>query len=65
MAPTFLPIDFSLSSSKKSQVNGVAENIDNRSYSWKSRKEALQTTPKQIPGMSTGYKVGIHASMCL
>ncbi len=48
---TFIPIDFSLLSSKKSQVNGISSKIDKRSSGYKRRLEALQTAPEQIPSM--------------
>src|SRR5699024_5129940 len=48
---TFLPVDFSLLSSKKSQINGISEKVDKRSSGYKRRLEALQTAPEQIPGM--------------
>lgn len=38
---TFLPVDLSLLSSKKSQINGISENIDKRSSGYNRRKEAL------------------------
>ncbi|TMN20808.1 IS4 family transposase [Lentibacillus cibarius] len=63
---TFLPVDFSLLSSKKSQINGISENVDKRSSGYKRRKEALQTAPEQIPGMIAGaMKAGIDASYVL
>lgn len=63
---TFLPVDFSLLSSKKSQINGISENIDKRSSGYKRRKEALQTAPEQIPGMiARAMNSGIDASYVL
>ncbi|WP_059106227.1 IS4 family transposase [Shouchella shacheensis] len=63
---TFLPVDFSLLSSKKSQINGISENVDKRSSGYKRRKEALQTAPEQIPGMiARAMKAGIDASYVL
>ncbi|WP_211062406.1 IS4 family transposase [Heyndrickxia faecalis] len=63
---TFLPVDFSLLSSKKSQINGISENIDKRSSGYKCRKEALQTAPEQIPGMiARAMNSGIDASYVL
>lgn len=63
---TFLPVDFSLLSSKKSQINGISENIDKRSSGYKRRKEALQTAPEQIPGMiDRAMNSGIDASYVL
>ena len=48
---TFIPLDFSLLSSKNSQVNGISSKIDKRSSGYKRRLEALQTAPEQIPNM--------------
>ncbi|HLS08074.1 IS4 family transposase [Lentibacillus sp.] len=63
---TFLPIDFSLLSSKKSKINGISENIDKRSSGYKRRQEALQTAPEQIPGMlERAMNAGIDASYVL
>lgn len=63
---TFLPVDFSLLSSKKSQINGISENIDKGSSGYKRRKEALQTAPEQIPGMiARAMNSGIDASYVL
>ena len=46
--PTFLPIDFSLLSSKKSQINGIFETIDKPSSGYKRRMDALETASEQI-----------------
>lgn len=63
---TFLPIDFSLLSSKKSQINGISNDVDKRSSGYKRRKEALQTAPEQIPNMiERALKAGIDASYVL
>ncbi|MUV39262.1 hypothetical protein JNUCC1_03135 [Lentibacillus sp. JNUCC-1] len=63
---TFLPVDFSLLSSKKSKINGISENIDKRSSGYKRRQEALQTAPEQIPGMiKRAMNAGIDASYVL
>src|SRR5699024_10756444 len=63
---TFLPVDFSLLSSKKSKINGISESIDKRSSGYKRRREALQTAPEQIPGMiARAMKAGIDASYVL
>ncbi len=63
---TFLPIDFSLLSSKKSRINGISEKVDKRSSGYKRRKEALQTAPEQIPDMiARAMKSGIDASYVL
>ncbi|ALX47495.1 transposase [Lentibacillus amyloliquefaciens] len=63
---TFLPVDFSLLSSKKSKINGISESIDKRSSGYKRRREALQAAPEQIPGMiARATKAGIDASYVL
>jgi hypothetical protein len=63
---TFMPIDFSLLSSKKSNINGISEKIDKRSSGYKRRLEALQTAPEQIPAMiERALKAGIDASYVL
>lgn len=48
---SFIPIDFSLVSSKKSLINGISEKIDKRTCGYKRRENALQTVPEQIPDM--------------
>jgi hypothetical protein len=48
---TFMPIDFSLLSSKASSINGINEEIDKRCAGYKRRKEALHSAPDQIPAM--------------
>jgi hypothetical protein len=48
---TFMPLDFTLLSSKKAQINGISENIDKRSSGYKRRIEALETAPSIIPIM--------------
>lgn len=63
---TFMPIDFSLLSSKKSQINGISEKVDKRSSGYKRRKEALQTAPEQIPSMiERALNAGVEASYVL
>lgn len=63
---TFLPIDFSLLSSKKSRINGISETVDKRSSGYKRRMEALQSAPEQIPDMiARAMKNGIDASYVL
>jgi hypothetical protein len=63
---TFMPIDFSLLSSKKSQINGISEKIDKRTSGYKRRKEALQTAPSQIPAMvERALSTGVDASYVL
>ncbi|WP_058306262.1 IS4 family transposase [Gracilibacillus massiliensis] len=63
---TFIPVDFSLLSSKKSQINGISSKVDKRSSGYKRRVEALQTAPEQIPGMvERAMNAGIDASYVL
>jgi len=61
---TFIPVDFSLLSSMKSQINGISSKIDKRSSGYKRRVAALQTAPEQIPDMiKRAMDAGIDASM--
>ena len=46
---TFMPINFSLVSSMKYQINEISEYIDKRTYGYRRRENALQTKPEQIP----------------
>lgn len=63
---TFLPLDFSLLSSLKSMINGINKDIDKRCSGYKSREEALQSAPNQIPSMiSQALSKGIAASYVL
>src|SRR5690625_3254402 len=63
---TFMPVDFSLLSSKKSQINGISTKIDKRTSGYQRRKEALQTAPEQIPQMiERAMNSGIDASYVL
>ncbi|SDC62027.1 Transposase DDE domain-containing protein [Shouchella lonarensis] len=63
---TFIPIDFSLLSSKKSIINGINKDIDKRSAGYNRRKEALQSAPEQLPGMiARSLSKGIQASYVL
>ena len=48
---TFIPVDFSLLSSTKSQINGISEKIDKRTSGYKRRIEALKSAPELIPQM--------------
>jgi hypothetical protein len=48
---TFIPVDFSLLSSKKAQINGISTDIDKRTSGYKRRMNALETAPEQIPDM--------------
>jgi len=63
---TFMPIDFSLVSSRKSQINGISDHIDKRTCGYKRRQNALQTEPEQIPDMiKRALTSGIEASYVL
>lgn len=63
---SFMPIDFSLLSSKKAQINGISESIDKRTSGYKRRVEALQTAPEQIPTMlKRAVNSGIDATYVL
>ncbi|WP_383065415.1 transposase, partial [Streptomyces sp. NPDC056638] len=63
---TFMPIDFSLVSSKNAQINGISEQIDKRTCGYKRRENALQTLPEQIPDMiRRALDSGIEASYVL
>lgn len=63
---TFIPLDFSLLSSKTSCINGISSKIDKRSSGYKRRLEALQTAPEQIPNMiKRAMNTGIDASYVL
>jgi hypothetical protein len=63
---TFMPIDFSLLSSKTSSINGINEEIDKRCSGYKRRIEALESAPDQIPAMiERALSNGIEASYVL
>ncbi|NBJ71553.1 MULTISPECIES: transposase [Clostridia] len=63
---TFIPIDFSLLSSKKSQINGISSQIDKRTCGYKRRENALQSAPEQIPDMiARALANGVDASYVL
>ncbi|WP_209125865.1 transposase, partial [Alkalihalobacillus sp. BA299] len=63
---TFMPVDFSLLSSKNSIINGISDKIDKRSSGYKRRLEALQSAPEQIPAMiQRAMNTGIEASYVL
>ncbi|WP_078430643.1 transposase [Alkalihalobacterium alkalinitrilicum] len=63
---TFMPVDFSLLSSKNSVINGISDKIDKRSSGYKRRLEALQSAPDQIPTMiQRALNTGIEASYVL
>lgn len=63
---SFMPIDFSLLSSTKAQINGISEGIDKRTSGYKRRVEALQTAPEQIPAMlKRAVNAGVDATYVL
>jgi hypothetical protein len=63
---TFIPIDFSLLSSLKAQINGIFQNIDKRSLGYKRRLEALKPAPQLIPEMiERALSWGVTASYVL
>lgn len=63
---TFMPIDFSLLSSKKTQINGISEQLDKRTCGYQRRKDALLSAPDQIPDMiKRALASGIEASYVL
>ena len=63
---TFIPLDFTLLSSKNSQINGMTEGIDKRTSGYKRRIEALQKAPDMIPPMlKRAMSQGIDASYVL
>lgn len=63
---SFMPIDFSLLSSNKSQINGISSDIDKRTSGYKRRVNALQTAPEQIPDMlQRALSNGINAEYVL
>lgn len=63
---TFMPIDFSLLSSKTAQMNGISKQIDKRTCGYQRRKDALLSAPEQIPSMiKRALDRGIHADYVL
>lgn len=63
---SFMPVDFSLLSSKKAQINGISSEIDKRTSGYKRRVNALQTAPEQIPDMiRSALSNGINAEYVL
>jgi hypothetical protein len=63
---TFIPVDFSLLSSLKSQINGITEHIDKRTSGYKRRLEALKPAPELIPIMiDRALSAGMMASYVL
>lgn len=63
---SFLPLDFALLSSSKSQINGINEKIDKRTSGFKRRQEALQPAPQVIAEMlDRALEAGATASYVL
>ncbi len=63
---TFLPLDFSLLSSTKSQLQGINDDIDKRTSGYQRRKEALLPAPQVIPAMlERALVAGVNASYVL
>jgi DDE superfamily endonuclease len=63
---TFIPVDFSLLASLKSQVSGIMEGIDKRTSGYKRRMEALLPAPQVIPTMiDRAISAGMQASYVL
>lgn len=63
---TFIPVDFSLLASIKSQVNGIMQGIDKRTSGYKRRVEALLPAPEVIPAMiDRALSAGMQASYVL
>lgn len=49
---TFIPLDFSLLSSKTAQINGISEHIDKRCSGYKRRLEALHNSLLFSPSLN-------------
>lgn len=63
---TFIPVEFSLLSSAKSQIQGVSQAIDKRTHGYKRRMEALRPAPEIIPAMlDRALAAGMTASYVL
>jgi len=63
---TFIPVDFSLLSSTKSQINGISEKIDKRTSGYKRRTEALRRSTELVPVMlDQALAAGMTASYVL
>jgi hypothetical protein len=63
---TFMPLDFSLLSSRNSQINGISQNVDKRSSGFKRRVEALESAPTLIPAMiERSLNAGVSAEYVL
>lgn len=63
---TFMPLDFTLLSSKNAQINGISENLDKRTSGYKRRVEALESAPAIIPSMiKRSLQAGVSADYVL
>ncbi|MDQ8739515.1 transposase, partial [Paenibacillus sp. LHD-38] len=63
---SFIPMDFALLSSTKSQINGTSDRIDKRTTGFKRREEALLPAPKVIASMiDRAIAAGASASYTL
>ncbi|GMA62183.1 transposase (plasmid) [Alicyclobacillus fastidiosus] len=63
---TFVPVDFSLLSSVKSQIQGLGQSIDKRTHGYKRRMESLLPAPDIIPAMiDRALSAGMNASYVL
>ena len=65
---SFMPIDFSLLSSRKEEnrLHGIREDIDKRTIGYKRRKEALQSKPDAVSSLlQNALKAGIQADYVL
>jgi hypothetical protein len=63
---TFIPLDFSLLSSIKSQIQGMVDGLDKRTLGFKRRLEALHSAPHHIPAMlERALKAGCEATYVL
>lgn len=63
---TFMPLDFSLLSSKNAQINGISQSIDKRTSGYKRRVEALKSAPEVVSDMiQRALSAGVEASYVL
>ncbi|PUA37938.1 IS4 family transposase [Paenibacillus elgii] len=63
---SFIPMDFALLSSAKSQINGITEGIDKRTIGYMRREEALLPAPQVIASMiDRAIAAGVSASYAL
>ncbi|WP_243293183.1 transposase [Bacillus sp. FJAT-47783] len=63
---TFMPLDFTLLSSIKAQINGISEKVDKRCSGYKRRLDALQTAPEQVTSMvRRALSAGVTANYLL